>query len=120
MRHEVTFGWVELKDPRMVKDRERKEILAAALDLGDEELQSMLKRSKGEALSFGHDFENVFTAVMVSGWSFDEPITPEGVADLPWVSRNEITELAAPLFAQLFPSFEPDPAPDSPTEPSDA
>lgn len=119
-KKEVTFGWIVLRDPRTVKDRERKAILTAAADLGDEELAAMVKRSRGERMSQGHDFENVFAATLIQEWSFDEPITPDGLAELSWVTRNDITELVSPLWADLFPTFEPDPAPDSPTEPSGA
>jgi hypothetical protein len=117
---DVTFGWVTLRDPRTVKDRERKAILAAAMDLSDEDLQTMLDRSKGASMAEAHDFENVFVSTMVGEWSFDEPVSSEGLAELPWVTRNEITELVAPKFRELFPSFEPDPEPDSPTVPSGA
>lgn len=119
-KKEVTFGWIVLRDPRTVKDRERKAILTAAADLGDEDLEAMVKRSRGERIAQGLDFENVFAATMVQEWSFEEPITPDGLAELSWVTRNDITELVAPLWKDLFPSFEPDPDPDSPTEPSGA
>jgi hypothetical protein len=119
-KREVTFGWVVLRDPRTVKDRERKAILTAAADLGDDDLDAMVGRSRGERMSQGHDWENVFAATLIQEWSFAEPITPEGLAELSWVTRNDITELVAPLWGELFPKFEPDPAPDSPTEPSGA
>lgn len=115
---EVAFGWIKLRDPRTVKDRERKAILATAIGLSEDEMDEMLKRSRRDAFTSAHDFENVLAATMVEEWSFDEPITPEGVTDLPWVTRNEITEAVGPLFKQLFPDFNPDPEPDSPTEPS--
>lgn len=119
-KKEVTFGWIVLRDPRTVKDRERKAILTAAADLGDEHLEAMVKRSRGERIAQGLEFENVFAATLIQEWSFDEPITPEGLSELSWVTRNDITELVAPLWGDLFPSFEPDPEPDSPTVPSGA
>lgn len=119
-KKEVTFGWIVLRDPRTVKDRERKAILATAADLGDKDLDAMMQRSRGERITQGLDFENLFAATMIQEWSFEEPITPEGLAELSWVTRNDITELVAPLWGELFPSFAPDPAPDSPTVPSGA
>jgi hypothetical protein len=115
---EVAFGWIVLRDPRSVKDRERKAIMAAALGLSEDDMQDMLKRSKSQSFSDAHDFENVFAATMVREWSFDEPITPDGLSELSWVTRRDITEAVAPLFRGLFPEFDPDPSPDSPTEPS--
>jgi hypothetical protein len=115
---EVAFGWVVLRDPRMVKDRERKRILSAALGLSEDDMQDMLKRSKSQSFSEQHDFENVFAATMIDEWSFDEPVTSEGLSELPWVTRKDITEVVSPLFRGLFPEFDPDPSPDSPTEPS--
>lgn len=119
-KKEVTFGWIVLRDPRTVKDRERKAILATAADLGDKDLDAMMQRSRGERITQGLDFENLFAATMIQEWSFEEPITSEGLAELSWVTRNDITELVAPLWGELFPSFAPDPAPDSPTVPFDA
>lgn len=119
-KKEVTFGWIVLRDPRTVKDRERKAILAAAVNLGDEDLEAMVRRSRGEKIAQAHDFENVFVSTMIQEWSFEEPITPDGLAELSWVTRNDITELVAPLWQGLFPSFEPDPDDDSPTVPSGA
>lgn len=113
MRHEVSFGWVELRDPRMVKDRERKALLKFAAGMKQDQVEEI-----GQALFQVHDFENLFAVTFIDAWSFDEPVTVDGIGDLPWVTRNEITELIAPMWKELFPNFAPDPSEDSPTEPS--
>lgn len=114
MRQDVSFGWVELRDPRMIKDRERKALLQAARDMSPEQVEGI-----GRADLFQvHDFENLFAVTFIGAWSFEEPVSIEGLSDLPWVTRNEITELVAPLWRELFPNFDPDPSEESPTEPS--
>ena len=66
-----------------------------------------------------NEVNDLAVVAFVKHWSFaDKPITLENVLDLPGADYLTLRKAVAPLSEELFVSFAPDKAPDSPTAPS--
>jgi hypothetical protein len=119
----VGSGWVMLRDPKMVPERLRRPIMAQAASIQQvaRELTASIDTdsaaSKESVLSL-YDFNDLVAVALISAWSWDAPVTVESLQDLPGSEYDEIQKLVSPLIGELMPNFEPDPAADSPTEPS--
>ena len=120
-RHEVNDGWVELRDPKHVSERNRRPIIAKATSmkaLADKIDAEEFNEAEFNAL---YSFNDLVAVALISAWSWDVPVTVDGLLDLAASDYDAILKLTAPLVSDLMPSFEPDPEnPESPTEPSDA
>ena len=120
-RHEIGDGWVELRDPKHVSERNRRPIIAKATSM-----KAVADRVTSDDESFTEDeflslyaFNDLVAVALIREWSFDVPVTLDGLLDLPAGDYDAVLKLTAPLVTELMPSFEPDPDnPDSPTEPS--
>ncbi len=119
----VGSGWVMLRDPKMVPERLRRPIMAQAASIQQvaRELTTSIdaesSASKESVLSL-YDFNDLVAIALISEWSWDAPVTVEALQDLPGSEYDEIQKLVSPLIGDLMPDFTPDPAADSPTEPS--
>lgn len=58
------------------------------------------------------------TVMLIESWSHEQPVTVDGLEDLPPKDYTALVEAAGKYRDQLMPSFDVDPAPESPTEPS--
>lgn len=123
-RHTVGDGWVELRDPKHVSERNRRPIIAKATAM-----QSVAQKVQQEDGSFTEDefnslysFNDLVAVALISAWSWEHPITVDGLLDLAAGDYDAILKLTAPLVTALMPSFEPDEDsvndPTSPTDPS--
>jgi hypothetical protein len=114
MRVEVFSGWVQLRDPELVPERLRrpvfmKSIQAATLVESDDDINE-------NAMSFFSEFNDLLAVAMVSEWSFDSPITVDGLQDLPSKSYDDIREAVSPFISKLIPDFGVDVDPKADTD----
>lgn len=65
------------------------------------------------------EMNDAAAAALVAEWSYDFPVTAESIADLPGPDYRALIDAVTPHVNAMTPGFEPDPAPDSPTGPSD-
>lgn len=104
-------AWAQLRDPDTITERQRRPIKAAMIAAG----------SSGEfqaALADGI-FDHLVLALLES-WSFDAPVTAEGLLDLPGSAYDALTKACTPMLKQILPDFAPTPDPESPSAPSNA
>lgn len=123
MRQECGSGWVVLRDPKMISERMRRPIIAKATAM--RVVANKVTASDGED-SFSEEeflslyaFNDLVAVAVVSEWSWDTPVSVEGLLDLPAADYDAVLKITAPLVTELMPKFEPDPDENSPTEPSD-
>lgn len=117
---DVPNGWVELRDPKAVSERLRRPIMAKATQLSAAAGEAEGGVVSSDSLTGMFEFNDLLAVALIKQWSFTEPITTDGLLDLPTVTYDAIQKIVAPLLSDLMPSFEATPEVDSPTEPSDA
>jgi hypothetical protein len=117
---DVPNGWIELRDPKLVSERLRRPIMAKASQLSASSNKAAEGEVDADSLNGMFEFNDLLAVALVKAWSFEEPITVDGMLDLPTASYDAIQKIVAPLLSELLPSFEASPEADSPTDPSDA
>jgi hypothetical protein len=112
---DVPGGWISLRDPKRVKERDRRPIMAKAASLR----ASMTDEANLDLIG-AYELNDLVAVALIESWSFGDTVSIEVLTDLESTSYDAIQKVTAPLLAQLMPSFEPTPDPDSPTGPSGA
>lgn len=116
-RHDLPGGqWAEFRDPADVPERLRRPITR----LGPKAAQ--LVKADGaeisaEDIDLMYAMNDAVVLALATAWSFAEPITAEGLGNLPGPAYDALLKLAAPSVEALLPDFGPNPAPESPTVP---
>ena len=126
-RPNVTGGWVELRDPKLVPERLRRPIVTRASDIGskareiaDAGVDQAASMVDAATLTGMFEFNDLLVVALVKEWSFESAITVDGLLDLPGGVYDELQRIVTPLLSDVMPSFEPAQEPDSPTESSGA
>jgi len=117
-RENVNGGWVDFREPQDVPERLRRKVttmssraskVAGRLEGENPDLQT-------EDLEFLLEFNDAISICLVMGWSWDNPVTIEGLLDLPASVYDFIVRHGQANVANLLPNFEVDPDPKAPTE----
>lgn len=134
-------GWADLRPVSDITERMRRPIkrLSARLtsfpsfmeavqsaqtstDGGTKELSESQKlaiaASMGDAFDVLEELQDALVVAVTRGWSWEAPVTSDGVLDLPGPALDALRQAAAPYQSALNPNFEPTPDPASPTGPS--
>ena len=148
-RHPVPGGWVELRDPQEVTERQRRPvrqltvrltavpgmgeaIATAAAEGGDQvtlenvtaEKEAEIRAHLGEGFALVEELQDAAIMARLAAWSFTDP---EGTP-LP-VTGDSLLDLPGPAYdalkelckdVTLGPDLTPTPDPQSPTQPSTA
>ena len=132
-----------LRDPAEVPERHRRPIVAAQLCFasskqalaaaqtfiatdGDQQvsedarLDAAAELIGAGALTAIDDIGDRLIVALIDSWSFPQPITVDGVLDLPASAYRALREAVEPYLSELMPEFTPNPDPASPTPPSSA
>ena len=113
----VTGGWVILREPELVPERLRRKLVnlsvAGAPVIANMENKEMPEQSD---IEFIESFNDNLALALIKEWSFDLPITTDGLLDLAGPVYDEIQKLCAPLVPKLMPNFGVDPDPKVITE----
>ena len=121
-RQTVQGGWIEYREPEAVPERLRREVTrlstrgARFATLGDVDPSEMSEQDMEGMTSFMSEFNDAIAICLISQWSFDIPVTKDGLLDLPASIYDEIIRHCTPLVSRLMPSFGVDPNPKVPTE----
>lgn len=121
-------GWVELRDPDDITERQRRTVSLLMSELSPQAKQS-LAGAADEAAAVAivgetsrDDAEILFrmndalAMVMIAGWSFDFPPLAETLPDIPGRDYKAVLEAVAPFIgAVLGLDTSPSPEPASPT-----
>ena len=113
----VTGGWVILREPELVPERLRRKLVN--LSVQGAPLVADLENKKtpeSNDIEFIEDFNDNLALALVKEWSFEFPISKDGLLDLPGPVYDEIQKLCAPLVRRLMPNFGVDPDPKVTTE----
>lgn len=92
---------------------------AAGTELSPE-AELRIAAGMGDAFDLLEDLNDSLVSALVSGWSYDFPVSVEGVQDVPGRDLDALRKECAPYLAQLLPDFEVSAEPDSPIAPSGA
>lgn len=105
-------AWAQLRDPDTVTERQRKPFIHA-----------VGRVSKADEMSDGGlsalvDVQDALVLAMVESWSFDAPVSADGLLDLPHKAATALRLACTPFQPELMPDFGPTPDPESPSAPS--
>jgi hypothetical protein len=117
MRVEIKGGWVEYREPSEVPERLRRKVVNMAsraaglanrlqtIDVDNAESIVELNEADMEFLS---SFNDAVAICLVSAWSFDPPLTVEGLGDLPSHAYDSIVGWCRDKVGLMMPSFAVD------------
>ena len=110
MRVEVFGGWVELRDPELVPERLRRPLVSKSVKAAqfadlDLEASDTDGEQASQAVDFFSELNDLLALALVEAWSFSEPITIDGLMNLPGKSYDSIRKEVAPLVSKLMPDF---------------
>jgi hypothetical protein len=114
MRVEIFSGWIQLRDPELVPERLRRPVFEKSVQgsalFNDEDMDS-------DTIKFFSEFNDLLAIAMISEWSFDLPVTLDGLLDLPIKAYDDVRNAVAPFIDKLIPDFGVDVNPKAITEP---
>ena len=110
MRVEVFNGWIELRDPELVPERLRRPVVEQSIratkfaDL-DMESDDLDPSEAGDAIAFFSELNDTLAIALISAWSFDEPLTLDGLLNLGGKTYDDIRREVSPFVSKLLPDF---------------
>lgn len=120
-RVEVPGGWVNLRDPDTVTERQRRPFVRLMMAHGqdwanvetDEDGNPKVDPS---ALPVMQEMQEAAILALVAEWSFDAPVTPDGLLDIPPKAYDRLVwKEAQARMGSLMPDFGVNPEESSPT-----
>jgi hypothetical protein len=125
-RIDITGGWIEYRDPEDVPERLRRKVVNMSgtatklagrlmnLDLEDPSSFEGVEITADD-MEFLSSFNDAVAMCLVVAWSFDQPVTEEGLVELPKSVYDRIVGYCRDKVPALMPSFGVDPDPKAPT-----
>jgi hypothetical protein len=130
-------AWANLRTPSAVPERLRRPVTKAMFviasgsagkallevkeDLTDEEKAAQVAQSLNpDTLDLYSSLNDLLIVARVSEWSFELPITLDGVLDLPSSAYEILQEVTAKGITEMMPNFATSDDKDSPTHPLSA
>lgn len=101
-KHEITGGWVVLRNPELVPERLRRPLFGSTVQ-GQKFADA--EEVTAEALDFLSDFNDNLAIAMIESWSFGDAITKDALLDLAGRTYDDIRKLVAPFVSKLVPDF---------------
>lgn len=122
-RENVTGGWVDYREPEDTPERLRRRVTtmagkaaAIAQRMGGDSLpEGQVVEIATDDMQFLLEFNDAVAMCLVMGWSFDCPVTSDGLLDVPAAAYDEIIRHGQALVVRLLPNFAIDPDPKVPT-----
>ncbi|MFI0894894.1 hypothetical protein [Streptomyces sp. NPDC020983] len=138
-RVELPGGWADLRPVSDITERMRRPIKrlstrltsypsfmeavqqgeAAGGELSSEQ-QLAIAASMGDAFDVLEELQDALVVAVTRGWSWEHPVSADGVLDLPTPALDALRQAVAPWQQAMNPNFEPTPDAGSPTGPSSA
>ena len=122
-------GWVALKDPTLVSEKQRRAVRAAAIGMSQditalralERYAADVKAAKaaGTAEPDAPDVDitgvteqqeqlaDTLAVTLIATWSYEQPVTIDALQDLPGPVYDAIVAATTPLLTVLLPDFSP-------------
>lgn len=112
-RLDVPGGWVDLVDPEDVTERKRQPLTDLMFEAGAH--AGTGENVSPEVVKLMMRAEYAVIAALVVEWSFPQPVTIDGVMDLPGRAYKALKEATAGKMTALLPDFGVNPSEESPT-----
>lgn len=115
-------AWAELRSPRTVPERLRRPVTKMMFAISNnQEIQNTDDNVVNpELVGIYSELNDLMIVARVVAWSFDLPISVDGVLDLPGDAYEILQEKAVENVLDMIPNFGQSTDPESPTQPSDA
>jgi hypothetical protein len=114
MRVEVFSGWIELREPNLVSERLRRPVFEKSVS-GSSLVEEEDNVVSEETMRFFSEFNDLVALAMIKEWSFEFPISLEGLLDLPSRTYDDVRKAVTPFVNELIPDFGVDPDPKATT-----
>lgn len=114
----VHNGWVDYREPEDTPERLRRRVtmLASQAPAVAARVNGDSETSINEAdMGFLLGFNDAVAMCLVMGWSWEQPVSVDGLQDLPGRVYDEIIKHCQDLVPRLLPSFAVDVDPKAPT-----
>ena len=121
-RTNVPGGWIDFRDPNEVKERHRRAVFKMGAKAarftkylnadGEMDTTNLTPEEADEVTNFLTDYNDALAIALINEWSFDAPISTDGLLDLPGEIYDLIIKHCSPLGAAIMPSFSVDGADD--------
>jgi hypothetical protein len=118
MKLEIGENWVRLREPENVPEKLRRRVVTRSLAAKGiiDNLNGEVGITETEA-EFISEFNDILILALVKEWSYEHPITSEGLLELGGRDYDAIFRECNGLLGRLMPNFEVDPDPKATTEP---
>lgn len=115
-------AWAELRNPRTVPERLRRPVTQMMFAIANnQEIQNAENDVvNSELVGIYSELNDLVIVARVAAWSFDLPISVDGVLDLPGNAYEVLQEKTVENVLDMIPNFGQSTDPESPTKPSDA
>jgi hypothetical protein len=115
-------AWAELRNPRTVPERLRRPVTQMMFSIANnQEIQNAENDVvNSELVGIYSELNDLVIVARVAAWSFDLPISVDGVLDLPGNAYEVLQEKTVENVLDMIPNFGQSNDPESPTKPSDA
>jgi hypothetical protein len=114
----VNGGWIDYREPEDTPERLRRRVTMLAA-----QAPSVTARVGTDGADVNEDdmrfllsFNDAVAMCLVEAWAWDEPVTVEGLQNLPGRVYDEIVKYCQSLMSRLLPSFAVDVDPKALTE----
>jgi len=101
----VFEGWVQLRDPKRVSERQRRPLISKIAELaqagGVSEDDFDVK-----SLDAINEYADLLAIALIESWSFGADVTTDNLIDLPFQTVQDIQAIVSPMLEQLLPSFD--------------
>lgn len=113
----VPGGWVDVREPEDVPERLRRRVTLLSSTAANmaERLADTPEAAQASDVEFVLNFNDAIVLCLVMGWSWDYPVTSDGLLDLPGPAYDAIVQHAQTQVGRLVPSFAIDPDPKATT-----
>lgn len=115
-------AWVKLRDPEDTTEAQRKPVTRLQMRMAwNPKLMATIKGEGSSSdlsdteIDWLFDYNDAIVVALVESWSFEQPVTVDGLRAIPGKKDySELQRRASKHASALMPSFEVDPDPEAP------
>lgn len=105
----VQGGWVEFREPEDVPERLRRKVItmapSASRVVSVKDGEPVVEDLDQNGMDFLFGFNDAIALCLITAWAWPQPVSLEGLQDLPGNVYDEIIRYCQPLVARLMPNF---------------
>lgn len=115
MQTTLRGGWVQYRDPEDVPERLRRRVVQIGSQLASIGERAEAGDISPEDMTLVSEMNDAIAICLVVAWSWDAPLSVEGLQDLPVAAYDEIVKHGQAHVERLLPNFGVNPDPKVPT-----